>query len=1061
MRPRRASPATLLARVRGHDIASLSDAELRDAWGRLGVRAESASAEALLPEFFAIASEAIDRRLGAWRLFDESPLVDPSGDDGVVADAIATVAGERRHRRPGDILLPAEFYHAVRRQDAGGRLRFRPTDEQLLAAIHLFRGRVVQMDAGEGKTVAIAIAAALHATLGRRVHVVTANDYLAERDAALLEPVFRSLGISSGAVPGYMEESERRHVYARSIVYGAMREIGFDYLRDHLKTTTVDRVQRALDVVIVDEADHALIDEAFTPLIISGNPLGSTRVPVRVDAAVAEMVRLQREIACEIAARLDALDSPYDNSGRLAASLLLADPDNPRLLQAFAAAPGLRRQAWLLAQEEHEDLAAELYYAVHPGKNQVTLTQQGQEYLEQRLGPVFGGHEMAAIDRTPGDRKPLSRSSARRQARRYGLANQVSQALRSHALLQRDVDYLVDDDGIVLIDAHTGRPKPDSIYQHGLQSAVEAREGVTVQPERETLAQISVSGFVSRYRHLAGITGTAATAAGEFRRKYGLDVVAVAPVHPTRRVIRPPVVYQTREAKLAAVMDEVEARHLTGQPVLVSTRSVEQTEELGGLLADRGVPHRILNAVTTHAEAAIVREAGAFGAVTVATHMAGRGTDILLEPDLDARVASQCAAEIRRLVTGEEVRCRPGYGSFPEIHPSFPRKRESSAEGDSVGDEIRPPGASGYRDVQVACASLEQAELLEREITGRMNLAVTRNSDECTLRVLCPGTDGNGGERVRLDFALGLCIIGTEVHDSSRITLQLDGRSGRQGQFGMTRTFLSLEDRLVSMDAEAIVKLTECRRTDRAGRVCYQGPRVSRRIEALQDAADREGEAQRALMQDYAAEFDRQTGLYHQRREGLLSGRSAISTLMPQFLEETAGRAASRLVAKYLGGDVDDDYAPRFRELQGELHRNYGVDSDPLYGLDLSLLPDEIASLFRILLDRKAAEVGTGVFPEVARLLYLRVCSELWPSHIAALRDSVAVELLGARNHKSAVASHIRRSNDELSRFWASVEEEFLSRLCTLPLGETTAPPPSSVKVSSETELLLSHSTTD
>ena len=1037
MRPRRASPATLLARVRGHDFAPLSDAELREAMGCLGLRAGAAAAEELLPECFTIASEAIDRRLGAWRLFDESLIVDAPGDDGVIADAMENVAEQRRHRRPGDILLPAEFYAAVRQQDAVDHLRFRPTGEQLLAAIHLFRGRVVQMDAGEGKTVAIAIAAALHAMLGRRVHVVTANDYLAERDAALLEPVFRSLGISSGAVPGYMEEAERRHVYGRNIVYGAMRELGFDYLRDHLKTAVGERVQRALDVVIVDEADHALIDEAFTPLIISGNPLGSTRAPGRVNAAVAEMIRLQRDKAGEMATRLDSQGSRAADSRTLAAALLLADPESPELLRVFAAHPRLRRETWFLAGEEHVELTAELYYAVHPGKNQVTLTQRGQEFLEQRLGPVFGGPDMVSGDRPPGGVSLLSQVAARRQARRYGLANQVSQALRAHLLLQRDVDYLVDGDAIVLVDAHTGRPKPDSIYQHGLQSAVEAREEVTVQPERETLAQISVAGFVSRYRHVAGITGTAATAAGEFRRKYGLEVAAVAPAQPPRRAARPPVVYETREDKLSAVADEVEARHRTGQPALVGTRTVEQTDELSQLLADRGVAHRVLNAVTTHAEAAIVREAGAFGAVTVATHMAGRGTDILLEPDLDARMARQCAAEIRKALAGE------------------------------------------FGQVEVDCASPEQAELLEREITDGSGLAVSYIPGGTVLRVslrdfsslspqervrACPelaeGVRASAGIVTRMDFALGLCVIGTEAHDSSRITLQLHGRSGRQGQFGLTRTFLSLDDRLVNLDAEAILRLTECRRADSAGRVCFQGPQVSRRIQELQDAADREGEAQRALMQDYAAEFDRQTGLYHQRREELISSSRQNPDVMQEMAGEIVQRVAYRLTESHLGRDVDGDYAPRFQRLRAELSRDYQVNCDDLYGADLALLPGEIARLLYLHLDSRAGQAGAGVFPELARLLYLRVCADLWPGHIAALRDSVAVELLGARSHKSAVASHIRRCNDELSRYWDTVEEEFLSRLCTMPAAAAPDPPSPPVAVSTETRLLLSHSAT-
>ena len=578
MRPRRVSPTTLLARIRGHDCASLSDAELREAWERLEWQAGQAAAEDVLPEAFAVVAEAIDRRLGAWRLFDEAhPPADP-GTDSVIASAVAAVAGQRRHRRAGDILLPAELYARVRQTEAGGRLRFRPTDEQLLAAIHLFRGRVVQMDAGEGKTVAVAIAAALHALVGRRVHVITANDYLAERDASLLEPVYRSLGLSSGVVPAHMEGAERRHVYGRDVVYGSMRELGFDHLRDHLKVVPGERVQQPLDVAIVDEADHALIDEAFTPLIISGGPLGRSRVPVRVNAAVSEMIGRQRDVAGEMAIHLDGQAARSGEQLRLAARLLLAEPDNPSLLRALADRPGLRRRAWFLAEDKQAELTSELYFAVHPGGRQVTLTDRGREFLERQLGPVFGSPEGDAARQWNATRQEArSRRAARREARRHGLANQVSQALRAHLLLQRDVNYLVDGDSIVLIDAHTARPKPENIYQHGLQSAVEAREGVTVQPERETLAQISVAGFADRYRHLAGITGTADAAAGEFRRKYGLDVAVVPSVHPTGGWNRQPLLYETKEDKLAALVDEVEARHRTGQPVLVGTRTVEQT----------------------------------------------------------------------------------------------------------------------------------------------------------------------------------------------------------------------------------------------------------------------------------------------------------------------------------------------------------------------------------------------------------------------------------------------------------------------------------------------------
>ena len=922
MRRRQLRPSALLARIRGYDFASHSDCDLRLAVGRLQSRPGNPETEALLPECFAIVAEAIDRRLGVWRLFDDPSPPDASGEDArTIAETVADMARQRTYRRPGDILLHAGFYRAARRRDGGGRLRFRATGEQLLAGIHLFRGRVVQMDAGEGKTVAIAFAAALHAVLGSSVHVVTANDYLAERDADLLEPVYRSLGLRVGAVPAHMEEGERRHVYRRGIVYGAMRELGFDFLRDNLKSSPGERVQQPLDVAIVDEADHALIDEAFTPLIISGNPSGGARMAVRVNGAVSGMIGLQRELVGELAGCLDSPETLPKAQLPSLATLLLADPDSLALSLRFAARPRLRRQAWALAEDDYAALTAGLYYAIHPGNRFVTLTEKGREFLERKLGafPAGGapGSGNGREDTLPmRERGKRADNAARKLARRYALENQVSQALTAHLLLKRDVDYLVDsgvdsgaDDGgiVLIIDPHTGRPKPDSIYQHGLQSAVEAREGVAVRPERETLAQISVSGFVSRYRRVAGITGTAASAAGELRRKYGLEVAVVPPVSPPKRFDRPPVVYLTREDKLAAVVDEIAARHRTGQPVLAGARTVEQSEELGRLLEERGVPHRVLNAVTTHAEARIVRDAGAFGAVTVATHMAGRGTDILLEPGLDARIAGQCADEIRRLLTADS--------------------QDTAA-------------------VDVSCPSPEQAEALRAELD---RAAIFDTAPEAGGNVLCVSL--RGGSRGRsgngtLDFALGLCVIGTEIHDSARITLQLNGRSGRQGQFGLTRTFLSLEDRLVNLDADAFLKLSACRRTDDAGRVYYAGPEVARRIDRLQAAAGQEGEAQRGLIQDYAAELDRQTHLYYQRRQQVIDSAPEPGSI-PAMCREVAGRVALRLAAAYLGPETDGGYARRFEAMAEEARLDYSVDCSTLYGLDLALLPGELAQLLR------------------------------------------------------------------------------------------------------------------
>ncbi len=967
MRPRQQSPAALLARIRQRDFSSHSDAELRDVFKSLQFRSTEISADSLLPIAFSIVAEAIDRRLG-----------------------------------------------------------LRATNEQLLAGIHLFRGKVVQMDAGEGKTVAAAFPAALHALMGRPVHVVTANDYLADRDAKLLAPVYESLGLSVGAVLQHTEEGERRHVYRRAIVYGAMRELGFDYLRDNLKSDYNQRVQRSglsNAVAIVDEADHALIDEAFTPMIISGNPTGSSRAAIRADRAVAGMIRAQQGVVRELSNQLEAFNAKPNEQTRGLARLVLAQPENPALQGRFSANPHSLRRAWALAEEHDPDLTSGLYYAVHPGSRFVTLTEKGRDFLEQRLGQFYDGGDAPSSlperDLPLMERRRRAGRAARRMSRRYGLGNQVLQSLRARLLLRCGVDYLVDGDGVALIDQHTGRPKPDNIYQHGLQAAVEAKEGATVRPDSETLAWISVAGFVSLYGQVSGITGTAALAAGEFRRKYGLEVAVVAPVNPPMRVNLPPKVFLSREDKIAAVADEVASRRGMGQPVLAATRTVVQSEELSRELARRGIPHQLLNAVTTHAEARIVRDAGRFGAVTVSTPMAGRGTDIVLEPGLNVRLAQHCIEEIHRLLAEE----------------------------------------AGV--VDLSCPSPEQATVLRAELERSRQFhtspvipakAGTEGGLRVTLRhckTPSPSGGGSGWGRTRkVEFALGLCVIGTEIYDSRRVELQLRGRSGRQGEFGLTQTFLSLEDRLVNLDAAGILKLSACRQADAAGRVCYTGPEVARRIERLQAAADREGEAQRSLMQDYAAEFDRQTNLYHQRRRQIME-----STSTPELCLETAGRVAERLAAQHLILAADDDYPRRFQRLAEEARVDYGVDCSELYGTDLALMPTELSALFVARMEQQVGRTGERVFPRVAQLLWLKVCGELWPSHVAGLRDSMASQLLSSLNHKSAVAQYVRRSNEAWREYWESVDAEFLSRLIVFPLSTPAEEP--QVEVSPETELLL------
>ena len=1051
----------ILDKIRRYDFASYSDGDLRIALMRLKYLSRESGIDDCLPCAFAIVNEGIDRRLGVWKLFDDSiprqnfqvyrdsaarimeserqvdqgDLPDAGAED-LGADGGAIVAGmvrvvqEREARRLWDILLPAEFYHAVHRKDLADELRFRATDEQLLAGLHLFQGSVVQMNAGEGKTIAAAFPAVLHVVQGSAVHIITANDYLAARDADLLGPVYESLGIGVGSVLGYMEDEERRHAYRRGIVYSTMRELGFDFLRDNLKDTLSDRVQGKLKVAIIDEVDHALIDEACTPMIISGNPIGNNRAIARVKKLVWELIGLQGDVARRLAERASQPGTSSGDRLSILAQLLLAEPDNPTLRCYFGDNPRWLKQVRALAGQDYPSLTSELLYAIDPENRFVTLAEKGRDFLEQHLGPFYDGADLeesldalAAGGNLPlAERRKKAGGITRQLARQYNLGNQVYQVLRAYLLLKRDVDYLVNEGSIVLVDQHTGRPKADCIYQHGLQTALEAKEGVTPNPECETLGQISVEGFIEGYQQICGMTGTASDSEDEFQQKYGLQVTALPPSQTLMRVDLGYRVYLNRRDKISAMVDEVIFRHRTGQPVLVGTRTVEQSEELSRYLSEVAVPHRLLNAVTTHEEAQIIRDAGKFAAVTVATNMAGRGTDILLEPGLNKSIARRYASMIHELLTQE------------------------------TGSVI------------VSCHSAPQADILSAEL-NRSNLFSTvlpdggnRQEIRVTLRggtgakipLSPPLIKGEPGGFRRLEFALGLYVIGTEINDTSRIDLQLDGRSARQGEFGLTQTFLSLEDRLINLEADGVLKLTRCLQVDPAGRTYFSGKEVARHVERVQQGAQREGEVQRSLIQDYAAVLDRQTHLFYRRRRQIIESDS-----IEEMCRNVAQERASRLVDQYFSSGVYELYGVQFDRLAEEVRLDYGVDCTILYGCDLNLLPGELGRLFIAKLDRLESRAGIRVFSDMAKLIFLQTCGELWRSHITELRDSISNQLLASPSHNSAVASYVRRSFEAWRGFWERVNAEFLSRVTTFPLNQIDAGPPAQFRISDEVEMLL------
>ena len=570
-----------IARIRARPFAALSDGALAH------VISQARRHEGNRPPVttFAVVDEAIRRRLGAWRLFDPefeheavapyrrvaqrvveagSVLDDigPSGRDRLIVATMASVTERLRGQDPSDIDLPASFYEAVEGSPMADALAFAATDEQVLGGLHMWRGSVVEMSAGEGKTIAAVFPAVRHAVEGRRVHVVTANDYLALRDAEHLAPVYESLGLSVGAVLQHMNDDDRRSAYGADVVYGTVRELGFDFLRDNMRHSDWERVQPGLDVAIVDEADQVLIDESPTPLIISGGRSASRRSVHTANAVVREMAALQGRVAERLASTAEALPDGVEKR-RVLAALFLADPESEYVAHLVAEDPRLESRIRSCAADaiEFDDESAhieDLYYRLDLESASVIPTERGYRFLDARLGDAFDTSGLeAALGRVRAEsgsdvagRRRVEQRLDRRISRRRALSNQVHQAMRAHLLLSRGVDYVVAEGQVVLVDLLTGRRRPDSTYRNGLHTALEAKEGLPVNPERQTAAQISIQGFLRQYSHLSGMTGTALSSRDELRRMYGLDVVGVPTTLPSRRVDMQPLVFGTSSQKL-------------------------------------------------------------------------------------------------------------------------------------------------------------------------------------------------------------------------------------------------------------------------------------------------------------------------------------------------------------------------------------------------------------------------------------------------------------------------------------------------------------------------------
>jgi len=765
-----------------------------------------------------------------------------------------------------DLLVDA---FAVVREASRRVLNMRHFDVQLIGGIVLHQGKIAEMKTGEGKTLVATLPVYLNALTGDGVHVVTVNDYLARRDSEWMGRIYRFLGMSVGLIVHGLDDEERRAAYHCDITYGTNNEYGFDYLRDNMKFRLEDCVQREHNFAIVDEVDSILIDEARTPLIISGPSEESTDKYYRVNAIIPRLVRGEVIEGREPGEKYTTGDFTVDERNRT-----------------------------------------------------VALTEEGVAKVERLLG-VPNLYDPEYIE----------------------LNHHVQQALRAHVLYQRDRDYIVKDGEVIIVDEFTGRLMPGRRWSDGLHQAIEAKEGVKIERENQTLATVTFQNYFRLYKKLAGMTGTADTEAAEFNKIYNLDVVVVPPNKPMIRKDHNDIVYRTEAEKWRNAAKDIAERHKTGQPVLVGTISVEKSEKLSSILKKMGVRHEVLNAKNHEREAYIVAQAGRLGAVTVSTNMAGRGTDILLggnpeflaqEEALKVRAAETIPAELSSTIADTHFY----YFMRGDLH---------------------------YR-VRIE----DWKDLYAR------------------FKAQCEA------EHEKVVAAGGLCIIGTERHESRRIDNQLRGRAGRQGDPGESRFYLSLQDDLLRIfGGDRIQNLML--RLGMEEDVPIESRLITRRIEAAQKAVEAQNFSIRKHVKEYDDVMDKQRKAVYGLRRQLLEGRD----MKERLFEIVDGILASFIDSRCPEGA--DPYKWDLVGLQTDINSQFGVKILPAEIQQFSRLEMEeyILEKLRRRYDEKEALVGPEVMRETERMVWLSVIDQQWKDHLLSmdhLKEGIGMRAYGQKD---------------------------------------------------------------
>ncbi len=804
-----------------------------------------------------------------------------------------------------DDILPEAF--ATCRAAAWRVLGMKHFPVQIVGGIVLHQGRIAEMKTGEGKTLVATLPVYLNALTGKGVHVVTVNDYLAKRDSEEMGKVYRWLGLTVGLVIHDIEPADRQKAYNSDITYGTNNEFGFDYLRDNMQIYKENRVQRGHYFAVVDEVDSILIDEARTPLIISGRGDKST--------------------------------------------------DLYKVADRFARTLKMYKVKELDDKEEHDDVI-DADYIVDEKAKTATLTKSGVKKAEE----FFGLENLMDMENST-------------------IQHHINQAIKAHGTMQRDINYVVKDNEVMIVDEFTGRIMNGRRYSEGLHQAIEAKEGVEVKRESKTLATITYQNLFRMYEKLSGMTGTAMTEEQEFREIYGMDVIEIPTNKPVIRNDMPDVVYKTENGKFNAVVEQVKECHEKGQPVLVGTVSIETSERLSALLKRHGIKHQVLNAKYHEKEAEIVAQAGQYGAVTIATNMAGRGTDIMLGGNAEYLAKNQMRKE--------------GYYENLIV--------EATGFGDTDDEEI---------------------------IEARQRFTELSKKFKEELRP----------EAEKVKEAGGLFIVGTERHESRRIDNQLRGRSGRQGDPGCSRFYLSLEDDLMRLfGGDRINSMMDSLKIDE------NTPIENRILSNTIESAQRKIEGRNFGIRKNVLQFDdvmnKQREIIYAQRNKVLDGEDLKESIL-SMMDETVDSA----MAMYMPEGVEPDHW----NMEG--FRNYFIgliagsllelEDDELKKVDRKELGEQIKEKVHQLYAKREEELGENITRELERVVLLKQVDTKWMDHIDAMDELKKGISLRSYGQKDPVVEYRIEGFDMFDEMIAGIREETVKILLLAPFRKPNAPMP-------------------